>query len=349
MFVENALPLNRQNPGNRWQTLQIGITENCNLICRHCGRTAHRWGEGTVDLNTFTWYLSRFSPKWFHELLLSDFGEPTIVENFLQYLYVAKRSGWHNVQFFTNGTTTNRHLLESIVAHRLVSRMIVSVEAASPELYEDIRRGASHSSFLSFLKMVSDLKAFYKSPLELFFNVCCMKVNLSELPDIIRMARDFGIMAVFMVHINPIEIQLEGHGKLLSDDQHLDTVDRDTVVSAFQEVVNLARANDIIVTLPEEFPEISVSQVMRGPPIWDPPAKPSRCNEPFRWVQVRKSGNIYPCCQMGGRYSMGNLNDLDFLSIWNNLLYRQLTEGLIPDRMPLEVCRECNVIKGKNF
>ncbi len=68
-----------KNPGNHFTALQIGITDSCNLVCRHCDRVPGQSKIfGTLPLPTFARYLAQFSPEWFDELLISDWGEPTL-------------------------------------------------------------------------------------------------------------------------------------------------------------------------------------------------------------------------------------------------------------------------------
>lgn len=336
-----------RNPGHKWQTLQIGITDLCNIVCSHCTRLpAHPGLQGTMSLVNFARYLSCFSPSWFHELLVSDWGEPTIVRSLRGYLYFAKKRGWDNVHFFTNGTSSDKALFEEIISQKLLGRLFVSVEAASPDLYESIRRQPL-ANFRAFLSTVRTYKDSYKSGMELFFNVVCMKANLQELPAVMELAAEFGVGKVLLVHLSPVVYLQDVKDKLCVPEQHLDSTDRKEVLKVFEKVIATAEAKGIGLGLPEPFPELTGQVVQESGFLHD--EKPYRCGEPYRWVQIGQGGDVYPCCQMGKAESMGNLANLDFYSIWNNLKYGRLIDGLAPDGTCRDYCARCNMLAGKNF
>jgi len=349
-----------RDPGNRFTALQIGITDLCNLVCRHCGRYPKQSDLlGTIPLAVFAKYLSRFSPDWFDELLVSDWGEPTIVPNLLDYLYLAKRSGWDKVQFVTNGTNKDEAFLDEIIAQRLVYQMIVSIEAADPKLYEHIR-GARFTRFSRFVRDAARVRELYESSMILSFSVTCMKENLEELHNIVKLAADMKIDRIYMVHIQPYTAGEVVRGKLCVPTQRLDSVDRKSLLHVFHDVIDCALSNNILLMLPEPFPEITGdNSVMVTPPSRTGEVDSGRrvqfgakykCVEPFRWVQLDYMGNVYPCCRIKkDLYCCGNINNLDFYSICHNLKYEKLRQSLQHGGEPLECCGGCGVLEGKTL
>ena len=69
---------------------------------------------------------------------------------------------------------------------------------------------------------------------------------------------------------------------------------------------------------------------------------------PYSWSQVDPEGNVYPCCQISRRYSVGNLNDQNFKEIWNSEKFVEFREGLTNGK-PNRWCEVCNVYNGKRF
>lgn len=337
-----------RDPGHRWKYLQIGLTDLCNLLCLHCSRIPKEPDlKGTLGLTAFSHYLSCFSPEWFTELEVSDWGEPTIIPGLINYLYLAKRNGWDNVGFVTNGTSRDKGLFEEIVSERLLGNLRVSTEAASPELYEKIR-GSSFKRFQEFMTMIRDYKQTWGSDLKVTLCVTCMKENLHELPDIVRMAADMEVNNILMAHLNPMSHRTDTPEKLCRSEQHLDSLDRAEVLSVFEKVFTARDSTGIDIALPEAFPEISGSSPASSKDD-DTPPNEYRCTEPLIRVQVGYAGDIYPCCQMGQRYSVGNINNLDMHSLWRNLKYKRLLDGLRINGDPIDACRNCNVLAGKNF
>lgn len=349
-----------RDPGNHFTVLQIGITDACNLVCRHCGRLPGQSKIfGTLPLPTFARYLANFSPKWFDELLISEWGEPTIVPNLLDYLYLAKKTGWDKVQFITNGTCRDEALLDEIVAQRLLDQLVVSIEGADPKLYERIRR-TKFAVFDRFIRTVTRLREYYESPMQFVFSVTCMKDNLDDLINIMKLAAEIKVNRVYMVHIQPYPAGDSVDGKLCVPEQSLDNVERKKVLATFREIIDYAQDQGILLVLPEACPELTGSdRIVLQPSSYDKLgtdqerrgeiAKEFTCPEPFRWVQVDQSGNVYPCCRVNKLYSLGNINNLDFYSIYHNLKYEKLRRSLRHRSEPLDICKGCGVLAGKSL
>ena len=73
-----------------------------------------------------------------------------------------------------------------------------------------------------------------------------------------------------------------------------------------------------------------------------------RCNKPYEWVQVNNDGDVFPCCQIAQRYSVGNIVKKSFNDVWNGKKYKEFREGLENDN-PNPWCQSCNIYNGKRF
>jgi len=344
----SIINLPKKSPQQRFKRLQIGITDDCNLVCGHCFRTSvKQQGFGTLPLRDFGRFLSAFSPDWFDILVVSSAGEVTLVPDLLDYLYLAKRLGWNDVCFYTNATSRNEELVEEIIVQNLLGMLGISVEAADPKLYQHIRHN-KYENFERFLSNVVRLRAKYSSPMRLAFAVTCMKENLEDLPNIVKLAGEANADEIIFVHIDP-QFESQSHkrqGKLCVPEQHIRNLGREKVLRVFQEVLDMARGHDLGVALPEPYPEItgydlSSHNVVDG--------EKFRCTLPFRYVQVDFDGDVFPCCRHKRRDYFGNIMKLDFASIHGNLKYKQLIDSLREGATPLDMCRGCGCLLGENL
>ncbi len=263
------------------------------------------------------------------------------------------------MQFITNGTCRNEALLDEIIAQKLLNQIVVSIEGADPKLYEYVR-GTKFSIFNRFISTISRLREYYQSPMLFAFSVTCMKENLADLHNIIKLAAEVKIDRVYMVHILPCPAGDSVDGKLCVPEQHLDNVERHRVLEAFDKVIRCAQSHEILLMLPEPFPELTGDdQIVLAPSsaremgtdagLREIIARDFRCPEPFRWVQVDPAGNVYPCCRVKKPYAFGNINNLDFCSIYHNLKYEKLRNSLRYGGHPLDVCEGCGVLRGKTL
>lgn len=344
---------------NFWDILQLSLTEKCNLRCRHCTKDFDADRAKTfLPFQTFQKYLDAFDPNDFDRLLLSDWGESTMMRNFIDYLRYAKSRGWNKTEIVTNGTRLDEALWDEIVWGRLLTHLIVSIESADPERFEFVR-GFSFERFFQFLSMLKRLRTKYRSSMWLQFNVTSMRYNLCDLAGIVELADKCWINRVVFVHLNS-STWYGGRedGKLCTPDQHLDTLPYDQVLEAFVRVHDAAAKYGVDVLYPQRFPEIEVLgtgwRSWAGPDNHrfdksDPRKQTSRCHHAYQWIQVRADGSVCPCCQMGGAFPIGNLNHDDFYSIWRGCRATELLDGLQPGGVPAKVCQDCNVLHGKNF
>jgi radical SAM protein with 4Fe4S-binding SPASM domain len=325
--------------------LQIGITSRCNQICKHCPRETRYEGFETMSLDTFNTYLSKFDPKKYRHFLISDFGEVTIIPELLEYLRSAKSRGFQGVHFVTNATRKDKRFWEAIANERLVSTLIVSLEAVRDPLYNFIR-GNEFANFREVLGFISDSFSSVTPAIPFKMSAVCMRDNLNQLADMVDLATEVGASQLDFVHLNPTNYANRSIEKMCIPEQHLSSCDRQEILGVFSEVIRRAKEKALRILLPEEMPELTGEKlpeaVIRESPKY-------LCTQPFNWVQVGMDGQVYPCCQMSQRVSMGNVQNQSFNRIWAGTKYTNLLTGLKPGGTPIAPCLECNIYHGKRF
>ncbi len=327
---------------NTWKTLQIGLTDACNLFCAHCSRTPRMASKPEfLSLPAFTRYLQAFDPAVHPELLLSDFGETTLVPELPQYLLTARNLGWKDIGFFTNGATLFPELFENLIGNGLLTSLTVSVEAVCPDMYRRIR-GRNVNQLLAFLAMVRDIADVSGSPFKLKLNVTCMRMNENEWEPILELAAryracqvNYACMFPFYTDSNPPE------GKVCVPEQQITTADPSRLASTFASLVERGASLGVHVEPAVHLPNSATNK--------HTVAQPLCCPHPLAWTQVGLDGSVYPCCQVGKRYSLGNAGSQSFQQILRSPRATTFYAGLLPAGAPLEPCRLCGVLAGYNY
>jgi MoaA/NifB/PqqE/SkfB family radical SAM enzyme len=327
-----------RDPGHHWAILQMPLTDLCNLRCRHCTRRPSSKLFGVVPLETFTRRLSRFLPRWFEKLYLSDWGETMIIPNVLEYFYAAKRAGWDRVEFTTSDSQFDKHaaVWEELIVERLTSKVSISIESTDRATYESIR-GVPYESFRKLVAGIAALRQKHSSPLRTELAVTCFKDNIREVPKLVQLASDVGVDWVETHYLSTV-LFVEEADKLCVPEQSISHVDRKEILDIFAHAIALAREKGIRLSLPEPFPELEGSQGCFP----DDNAPGYRCALPFQWVHVWFDGQVFPCCSMAHEFPLGSVDKLDFHSIWNNLRYKRVIEGLAPGGDPIDACKRCS-------
>ncbi len=334
---------------NKWEILQISVTDNCNLLCRHCMKM-EKFSREYNSTETFKNYLSNFSPEDFEVLVLSDFGEPFLRKDILEILRYAKAEGFQKVRVVSNMVLLNEATAEAIVKENLLEQILISTEAATAELFEWVR-GTAYDKWLSKIRLINRFKKQYEanSP-RLIFNVACFTENLAELPKIMDLAHENDIDSVLFVHLNAItldKVDKEFEGKICTSEHRLDRLDQNLVRDTFEQVVQKARKYNIPVDLPEAY-----WNAPKPNPVKEKEASEDEkrgCDFPYKWVQVSEYGEVYPCCQISKKFSLGNLNENTYDEIWNSDQYIKFREDLKNGIAPTSWCEMCNVFQGKRF
>ena len=330
-----------------WETLQIPLTENCNLLCRHCART-RKFVEKNVSQDRFKMYLAKFSPYQFENLLLSDFGEPFLRKDLLDILRYVKGQGFERVEVVTTGNLIKETIRKAIVNEQLLHRILISIEGASKALYEDIR-GSNFQEMQSCIKSLIDYRNQTRRPdPRIIFNAVCLKENIHELPAIMDLANELGVDEVYFVHLSGVVSEMSGNdrkrleGKLLFTENHLNSCGRSLILDTFRQIEVKSRHYGIPFKPPENYfgnTEVTLHKKVNND---------IRCNKPYEWVQVNNDGDVFPCCQIAQRYSVGSVAEKTFEEVWSGKNYKGFRKGL-ENGNPNPWCQSCNVYNGKRF
>jgi radical SAM protein with 4Fe4S-binding SPASM domain len=329
------------------QWVMLETTQRCNLRCIHCAVSeennngAYAW----QDLPTESFYkllpvLTAHKP-WVH---LSGHGETFLHPDFWEMLEATIHAGCR-VRFQTNGTMLTREHAERIVKLG-VELIVISVDAASNELFDKIRRRAKLERILANLAYLQEVKSRAGSSRPLLeFEFVAMRQNIHELPDVIALAAKYGAHLVGVTEL--AEYALTVGQSLRGDPLMREWADK-AEVAAKQHGIELLWA----ATLPErEVPKDSLpldvavpavpAAVIEAPVVATPAAPPSMrktCREPWERIFVKHDGKVFPCCYINEAH--GDLTVQTFEEAWHDPRYEALRRSLLSSS-PRTECANC--------
>ncbi|MBE9503514.1 MAG: radical SAM protein, partial [Proteobacteria bacterium] len=123
--------------------IQLEPTTACNLACITCPHEEYVKRAKHMTLDEFKRIFDQIKPL---KVTLSGFGEPFANPKLPDMIFYAKDHG-ASVNTTSNMTLVNDHLAEKIVNSRL-DLIKVSIDAAKPETYQDIRGEDSHQKII---------------------------------------------------------------------------------------------------------------------------------------------------------------------------------------------------------
>lgn len=324
--------------------LVLETTRRCNLRCIHCM---------VSEENNLGNYEARDLPMdVFHKLLpmirefkptvqLSGHGETFLHPNFMEMVEDVVGVGC-NATFQTNGTILTQRNVEKFVGLG-VEAIVISIDGASPEVFDKIRRRASLEKIVANIRLINETKKRLKTNRpHLGIEFAAMRQNIHELPAVVKMAGELGVENFQVAEL--AEYNMTQGQSLVNDPLMAEWAPKAEVE---------ARTYGINLMLPPNIPGRQVVSVDSTGSVANPltgndsiasapPAKykglRKTCREPWEKMFVQYDGSVRPCCVIGESY--GNLSTQTFQEVWDGPRYQSLRESLLSDE-PYAVCVKC--------
>lgn len=183
------------------------VTRSCNLSCIHCRASAGRGpypNELTTDeCRRVLDEIASFSSP----IIIFTGGEPLLRPDIFDILSHGQKLGM-NMAVAVNGLLLDDGTAKKLVEHG-VQRISVSLDGATAETHDKFRNVAG-----AFEGAMRGIEAAKRANLPFQINSTVTKLNLDEIPDLLRMAVDIGAVAHHIFLLVPT-----GRGKELEEQE----------------------------------------------------------------------------------------------------------------------------------
>jgi len=142
------------------QYLHLEVTNACNMQCVMCPRENMDRPVGFMEWSLFEKIIDEAAlrKKFVEGLALMGLGEPLLSRDLIRMSQRAKQAGFTHVYTSTNALLLDRGKAEEIIERSGLDRVIFSVDGATRETYERIRRGGDHATVVDNIEGFLDLK-----------------------------------------------------------------------------------------------------------------------------------------------------------------------------------------------
>ncbi len=197
--------------------LWVGVSENCNLQCVGC-YTEGLFKKVYLDPAEVRAFLSTSSGK-FEYISLTNVGEAFLHPQLCDIIEICRElHPASKIWVITNGTIPLKGRYRQAVS--LIDRLGLSIDGATKQTFEAIRRGSNFELFIDHVKEIVDIARQTGRPSELGFGFTATATNLSELAGVVRLAAELGIPEVWAQPMEMKSAELESRlGRI-----HLDTL-----------------------------------------------------------------------------------------------------------------------------
>jgi len=344
----------------------IETTTRCNLKCIECARNVEKGPYQDMNLETFQ-RLDDLLQK-LERVHLFGHGETFLHPDFDRMFLKAKSyNPWISI-------TTNATLLDEKRSKFLIDNgiddMIFSIDSASKELFEKIRRGAKFEKVLSNIKGFVEYAQKSGRKITTSFQTVAMQMNIAELPKLIELASDLGIDCVNLIALAEYETVIdesikkfpERGKKIVSEARRLAS-EKNVVLAVADPALSLPQEDQ---TKPMEETKNSnriksfTRELLKNPSALAARCRLKRkmttrntgkfrlreCTDPFEFIFVTVTGEVRICCV--SPTIMGDLNHQTLDEIWFGDKLADFRTNFLSDNPP-EECLACINRPWKEF
>jgi len=304
----------------RHLVIRIDTINLCNLRCKMCYYSLdYRRKKEQMDLPLFRKIADEVFPKT-RFLYLSCATEPLMNKQFSDFVRVTGEYHVPFTSFCTNGQLLTENVVQACIDAN-ISEIIFSIDGATAETYEEIRRGGKWDRLGKNLQLLASMKreANKRKP-AIRMNFTCMQTNIHELAAMVDFAADHFAESLHVRH-------LLAYG---------DTAGSYREELAYRELFNaeadqarrIAAARRIDLFLPDPIPEANHSPktcVTDGSRLRRRSEANPYCMLP--WFQAIISWNgEYRVCSL---HTVGNLREQSFDEIYNSPKMRDIRSKML--------------------
>lgn len=348
------------------ETISISATENCNLQCIMCPGHAGKSGP-KISLDEFDKLIRPLAGKDVNfgspKLLDMTSGEPTLNQN-LGPIYRLFKDIFPRakISMISNGTLSIRGRIREVF--ELTDRVGLSMDGATKETYERIRKGSVYKNVVRNVKDVAELKKQGANCETLQILFVAMDQNIHELPEMVRLASSLGVPGVF---VQAAEVRTRAPFNFEGQNIKLSLSKSELapyLVSAKSEAkclgVDLLLTSELEDALQQgALIRASDDSVPKNPLCFDQGIK--TCSYPWFFAPRISQNNekgIYPttvCCHMPHQGRRGNLgkrpelNNKPILEMFNSEFYWDIRLGLLDGSLATDACQGCQYFRSTQW
>jgi radical SAM protein with 4Fe4S-binding SPASM domain len=296
--------------GREWHAglpfaLSVEPTTRCTLRCPECpvGAGSLKRAQGSIDPGFFRSLVNEVSGTVFWMNLYFQ-GEPLLHSQLSEMIAYAEKMHIYTV------LSTNGQQLSSILAEELVnaglSRIIISLDGASPQTYEQYRRGGRFELVLEGIRHLAAARKRMRKRVP-FIQVQCLMFshNEEEVSSLKKISRELG-----------------------ADQLVLKTAQ---VLNPLEPVMEIPRQSRYSRYLNSEGTGFRVKKSRSG-----------ICYRMWSSAVITWDGNMVPCCydkQAG--FSYGTLATNSFTQLWKGAKAGHFRRSVQQNRQAVPICRNC--------
>ncbi len=307
--------------------LDVENVSRCNYKCTMCIVSDWERGQRAADMELEDYKRLLDEQIGLVEIKIQGVGEPLMGKSYFEMIdYARSRGIW--VRAITNGSLLHLHDNYKRVIDSDVCELHLSIDGATAEVYEGIRRGGRFSQVEKNCVMLNRY-AREVGRLRTRMWTVVQRANFYQLREMVQLAARWGFDRI------TFSLDLEDWGVESWKERNRQSDMKDSLDLEYtEELVELGRQIGVQVTFWATY-----EKFLRGDP-------ERMCHWPFERLLVSSDMRVVPCC-MVSQPEIVDMGDARTLSqVWNSSTYRQLRRSHISGDLPA-YCINCYQAEGE--
>lgn len=306
--------------------LQVEPTTACNMECMMCIRSKNQ-ETYCLSFDTFRKLIDTVKPT---KVNLTGNGESTLNNDLIPMIELCK--GRDIYVYLNTNLLVSKEVIDRLIRSN-VDLIKVSLDAASSEVYWQIRRSRSFDKILENLDYIMKLRESTASNTSIRINTVLMHENKDELCGILKVAKESRVDLVVVK-------QMCFYGDIGANKAYYERFKSEPEV--FEKAIQYGNATGIENNITELYDEVKL--VNQG--AFDK----EKCILPWTSSYISANGDVVPCCYLvndsltlpeGRRPVMGNIERQGWKDIWNGDKYREMRRSIKRGERPYPACKTC--------
>lgn len=248
---------------------------------------------------------------------LHGIGEPLACPYLFEEFHENNNS---RVGFVSNGLLLNESAIRKVIECG-ISFIDFSLDAVTPEIYRKIRHNDFSVINYNLLKLQEAKRNYGVSHPEIFLNMCLMRENISDIPNMIRYAKDIGAVHVHLFHMNKGADYKFDWFDYREQDCEKDPVTHDYYMEEGYRIASELGVN-IVLSGRRHLLEMETVPVYYNREI---NSEQFFCNKPWTSLLIQTDGSLYNCCWQ--QEPIGTLQNNTLMGIWNGDILQEIRES----------------------
>lgn len=298
-------------------SVNIELTNACNLKCSMCSRTHNQFNIGYMDFDKLKTFIFKYK-NILSFVCLSVFGESFLHPKLTDIVKFIKNQNRNiKIMIATNATLPNTIQITKDIADD-IDNLMISIDGVGAT-YDHIRRGANYEAYGNNITEISRIMS--SKNVYTYFNVVVTKENYKDIKEIIILANKLK----FNVRLSPINIIA------LPDDSYATDIYEFYLSPTFNNVLDtcMKLAQELNVEVMDSFFVRSKDRNIED------------CVYLYNGFTIAWNGEIPICCnKCHTDINIGNAFTDDFLECVNGNIFNQIRslakKGIVTDH-----CKKC--------